>query len=277
MRWYADNSELNGIRGSQIPDILLFGGLAVPPDSEFILRTTIEEVKSKFGPPRIPVKWNFKDLKRVFVRQNKRSIYDELLKKSQEWREEIFKAVKDIEFTIIIACVESHSVERRTIISVKEQLTQFVFNNGLMRYALHVKESNPDRAEVILDWPDKGDSSPFDKEYASAFNDGKSPDGVVYSSGALKDLNFLDSAVYTNMNHSTILQFADLLVGATREFVECALGKKCYGFGIDMLKLVFHKFRGTPCDVIGRGISIASKNPQFRSSIDDAIKKYFLA
>jgi len=145
-----------------------------------------------------------------------------------------------------------------------------------MRYALHVKESNPDRAEVILDWPDKGDSSPFDKEYASAFNHGKSPDGVVYSSGALKDLNFLDSAVYTNMNHSTILQFADLLVGATREFVECALGKKCYGFGIDMLKLVFHKFRGTPCDVIGRGLSIASKNPQFRSSIDNAIKKYFL-
>ena len=78
------------------------------------------------------------------------------------------------------------------------------------------------------------------------------------------------------MNHSTILQFADLLVGATREFVECALGKKCYGFGIDMLKLVFHKFRGTPCDVIGRGLSIASKNPQFRSSIDNAIKKYFL-
>jgi len=115
MRWYADNSELNGIRGSQIPDILLFGGLAVLPDSELILRTTIEEVKSKFGPSRIPVKWNFKDLKRVFVRQNKRSIYDELLKKSQEWREEIFKAVKDIEFTIIIACIESHSVSKEKL------------------------------------------------------------------------------------------------------------------------------------------------------------------
>ncbi|MDI6688536.1 MAG: hypothetical protein QME06_10005 [Desulfobacterales bacterium] len=98
MRWYADNSELNGIRGSQIPDILLFGGLAVPPDSEFLLRTTIEKAKSEFGPPRIPVKWNFKDLKKVFEKQNKNSLYDDLLTKSQEWRETIFRSVANIDF-----------------------------------------------------------------------------------------------------------------------------------------------------------------------------------
>jgi hypothetical protein len=199
------------------------------------------------------------------------------LKRSQEWREAIFKAVRGIDFTIIIACIESHSVVRKTILNVKEPLTRYVFNNGLMRYALHVRECSPDRAEVILDWPDKGISKPFDIEYACAFNQGKSLDGIVYQSGALKNLKFLDSAVYTNMNHSTILQFADLLVGATREFVECALGKKCYGFGIDMLKLVFNKFRGAPNNIIGRGISIAGKRQDFHANIDDAIKKYFLA
>jgi len=29
MRWYGDNSELNGIWKAEIPDVLLFGGIAI--------------------------------------------------------------------------------------------------------------------------------------------------------------------------------------------------------------------------------------------------------
>ena len=276
MRWYADNSELNGIRHAEIPDILLFGGLAVSPDSESELRATIEKAKSIYGPSRIPIKWNFKDLKKVFEKQKKDKLYDDLLIKSQEWREAIFRSVQHIDFSIIIACVESYSIQKDIIKEIKYDLTRYVFNNGLMRYALHVKELKPNRAEVILDWPDKGDPKPFDIEYASAFNLGRSSEGINYASGALKDLKFNDSVVYTNMNHSTLLQFADLIVGASREFVECSLGKKCYGFGIDMLKLVSHKFRGAPNNIFGRGISVASKDQLMKSNIKEAINKYFL-
>lgn len=78
------------------------------------------------------------------------------------------------------------------------------------------------------------------------------------------------------MNHSTLLQFADLVVGATREFVECALGKKEHGFGVDMLRLVCHCFRGYPDHIVGRGISVASNSPIFRSDIEKAVRTMLL-
>ncbi|WXG52740.1 MAG: hypothetical protein RNU03_18665 [Candidatus Sedimenticola sp. (ex Thyasira tokunagai)] len=161
MRWYADNSELNGLRGTTIPDILLFGGVAVPPDQEAGLRDAIESVKAKYAHKRAPVKWNFKDLKALYKKQGMDSLYDDLLKSSKEWRMEIAHATSSFGFKIIVAVVESHSIVRKTIKGYKPDLTRYSFSNGLMRYALHVEESKPDRAQVILDWPDKGDSKPF--------------------------------------------------------------------------------------------------------------------
>lgn len=275
MRWFADNSELNGIKEASIPDILLFGGIAVAPENEKLLQAAIEHVKGKYGHPRAPIKWNFKDLKKTYSVQQKDKLYDDLIKTSKDWRTEIFDSVKDIEFTIIIACIESNSAKTKIIKNIKEELTRYVFNNGLMRYALHAKDTKPVRAEVILDWPDRKDSKPFDIEYATAYAQGKTYDhGQEYLSGTLESLNFLDTPVFANMHHSTLLQFADLIVGATREFVECALGKKETGFGIDMLQKVKHRFRGAPHKIYGRGISVASNKKTFRDSIEQGIKDH---
>ena len=276
MRWYADNSELNGIKGAEIPDILIFGGVAVPPDDEKPLRAAIESVKSKFGLARAPIKWNFKDLKAVYKNQGEKDLYEKLLASSQEWRSEIFSTVSNHNFCIIVACVEAHSIKRNVITNVKDDITRFVFNNGLMRFAIHVEETRPLRAEVILDWPDKGQSKPFDVEYDSAYKKGVTCDGIRYHSGQLEQLGFLDSSVYTNMKYSTLLQFADLVVGATREFVECALGKKKHGFGVDMLRLVRGCFRGYPQHIVGRGISVASNNPGFKVGITNAVQKLLI-
>lgn len=274
MRWFADNSELNGIKESKIPDILLFGGIAVSPENERPLRDRIELAKSRFCSSCAPIKWNFKDLKKVYSNQKKLELYEQLLKQSKKWRREIFSQVSEIEFTIIISCIESYSSEKKIVTNAKEDLTKYVFSNALMRFALHVSETNSERAEVILDWPDKGDSKPFDVEYAYAYNHGKSHDKIPYKAGSLKKLNFLDSAVYTNMNHSTLLQFSDLVVGATREFIECALGKKSYGFGIDMLKIICSRFRGAPNRILGRGIIVSSGNAKLKSDISAAISRY---
>lgn len=194
MRWYADNSELNGIRGAAIPDILLFGGVAIAPESEAELRKRIEAVKAKFGNPRAPIKWNFKDLKALYQKQDKGALYQKMLESSKDWRLELAHAVADIDFTIILACIESHSVDKCVIKNVKDDLTRFVFSNGLMRVALHAKEAKPDRTQVVLDWPDRGDSKPFDSEYASAYNAGRTKGGnVPYHSGPLSVLGFMDS------------------------------------------------------------------------------------
>lgn len=77
MRWYADNSELNGIREAEIPDILLFGGYTVTDEQEINIRESIENIREKnFGSRRAPVKWNFKDLKDIYEKQGKQSFMD---------------------------------------------------------------------------------------------------------------------------------------------------------------------------------------------------------
>lgn len=258
VRWYADNSELNGIKEAEIPDILIFGGICVSPEIEIDLRKSIELAKAEFGPYRAPVKWNFKDLKRQYQKEGREEVYNELLKSSKDWRRRIFEEASKHDFKIIIACVESHSASKKVIRSLKEDLTRFVFNNGLMRYGLHVQEEQPYRAEVVLDWPDRGDSKPFDSEYAWAYLKGTTPENVPYHCGKLESLCFHDSVVYTNMSHSVLLQFADLIVGATRECIEVCLEKKKSGYGIEMLQIVKDKFRGYPNNIVGRGVSVAA-------------------
>jgi len=87
MRWYADNSELNGIREAEIPDILLFGGIAVSPESEQRLRQEIENVKKRHGAAGLPVKWNFRALESKY--SDKIGLYSQLLSTSKQWRKEM--------------------------------------------------------------------------------------------------------------------------------------------------------------------------------------------
>ena len=242
-------------------------------EDERPLRKAIEDVKDSFGFNRAPIKWNFRDLKKTYIQRNQEVIYNKILRKSKELRQQIFTTVTHIDFTIILACIESNSAQKNVIKSLKPELTRYVFNNGLMRYALHVKDEKPLRAEVILDWPDKKDSSPFDIEYESAYSRGTTYDyHEPYFSGPLKDLNFLDTPVFASMNNSTLLQFADLVVGATREFVECCIGKKPGGFGLDMLKHVKHHFRcSSSNEIYGRGLSVASRSDVFKDNIKEGL------
>lgn len=274
MRWYADNSELNGVRGSSIPDILLFGGVALRADQIRPLREAIESIKAKYGHPRAPVKWNFKDLKSLYKRQGIENLYSELLATSKAWRADIAEVAKDFEFCIIVAVVEGHSIARKTLKGVQPNLCRYAFNNGLMRFALHVKEVNSEFAQVILDWPDRGDSKPFDLEYRTAYNEGKTGErNQSYLSGPLAALGFDDCAFFVNIHHCTLLQFADIVLGANRELIECAIGKKSGGLGADFCKKIKSKYRGYPENIVGRGISVASARSDFRQDVRDFVRR----
>lgn len=274
MRWYADNSELNGIRGASIPDILMFGGIAINSDQVRPLREAIESVKAKYGHSRAPVKWNFKDLKSLYKKQKIEPLYDDLLKTSKEWRLELAEIAADFDFRVVIAVVEGHSIAKKTLSGVRPNLCRYAFNNGLMRFALHVQEEKPESAQIILDWPDRGDSKPFDLEYRTAYNEGKTGErDVSYHSGPLAPLGFEDCASYVNMHHSTLLQFADLVLGANRELIECAIGKKSSGLGVDFCKIIKTKYRGYPANIVGRGISLASGRSDFRRDVRDYVDR----
>jgi hypothetical protein len=147
-----------------------------------------------------------------------------------------------------------------------------------MRYGLHVRDEKPLAAHVILDWPDKGISTPFDSEYACAYGRGKTTDGsVTYKCGKLSSLGFADSVMFTNMHHSTLLQVADLVVGATREFLECCLEKKQGGQGLDCLQLIRERFRGAPGEIVGRGLIIPSGNAKLLATAKKGVKELLYA
>ena len=271
MKWFADNSELNGIKEAEIPDILMFGGIAVPANIEHELRIRIEGIKERFAHPRAPIKWNMRDPKALYKKQGQEEMQKRLLESSREWRLEIFNALAEYDVTLIVSCIEAYSGDRQKIKETKEQLTGHSFSNGLMRFGLHVQTVGPDQAQVVLDWPDRSESKPFDAEYTSAFNRGVTAAGnVEYRCGKLADLRFLDSATYANMYHSTLLQTADLVVGATREVIECCLGKKESGQGVDCARIVRDKYRGAP-KILGYGISVSSGNVGFRDAVSNSL------
>jgi hypothetical protein len=273
MLWYADNSELKGLRPAEIPDMLLFGGIIVPAASEAKFRANVEAVKANYYDARAPIKWNFKDLKRTYEAHGISQHYEPMLEKSKEWRREVFEVLAASDCTIIVSVVQSHSIKKDVIKDVRPDLVRYAFSNCLMRVGLHAQEKKPIRCQAILDWPENGDSTPFDQEYASAYREGRTPDrAVTYRSGALRDLAFADSVGYANMRHTTLLQVADLVVGATREFLECALKKREASLGLALCKLVAPRFRGYERGrVFGYGITGAGEDgfrAQLREFVD---------
>lgn len=274
MRWYADNSELNGIREARIPDILLFGGYAIEGGQEIAVRESVEDVRERnFGSRRAPVKWNFKDLKSHYEKQGQMELYERILHSSKEWRSEIMETIKKYDIKIIMSCLQTYSIRREVIKDLKEELSGYAFSNALMRFAICVKKSGASHAEVILDWPDKGVARPFNREYAYAFNTGKSEKGIPYYSGPLRNIGFSDSIRYASMNHTTLLQVADIILGATREFLECALEKKAAGIGVESIISLRCCFLGWPSNVFGRGISVCGDDKfkeTVRQYLDDA-------
>lgn len=278
MKWYADNSELNGIKDAEIPDILLFGGLVISHDAERQLQLDVEKIKKRHAHHRAPVKWNMKDLRDLYKGQDVLPLHEKLTKSSREWRAEIFECLSATDCVLLVACIEGYSSKRSILKERKDELTRFIFTNGLMRYGLHVRDAKPRSAQVVLDWPDKGLSKPFDSEYAAAYRGGSTTDkNVTYRCGKLSNLGFSDSVFFANMHHSTMLQVADLVVGATREFLECCLGKKAGGQGLDCLKLVRGKFRGAPDNIVGRGLIIPSGNSAFLGSVKKGVKELLSA
>jgi hypothetical protein len=69
--------------------------------------------------------------------------------------------------------------------------------------------------------------APFTAEYYTGWRYGRSgPEGkaVKYQCGALADLAFSPAPSFAGMEFEPRLQLADLVVGATREFINFSLG-----------------------------------------------------
>jgi len=267
LRWYADNSELRGIWDAPIPDILIYGGYAVEDTAAADIHSIIKRIKSGYRPEAdFPFKWNFRDLSDYYHEHQLDGLYNTLLAETQQWRTDLFRFISDVDIKLIASIIKCHSRERNILLDTRETVTRFVFSNALMRIGLLAQDTSPGRVELVLDWPGDEQRNLFNEEYRTAYYLGTTahyPQG--YFCGALKDLGFADSLLFSCTIESSLLQFSDLVVGALRELADVALGRREDALGISLLRLIRDKFRGAPEDIIGRGISIAPPRSEFYS------------
>ena len=277
IRWYADNSETKSAPHIAIPDIQLFGGIAANEASCAELSSTIKSIKSSYRKiPDFPLKWCFKDLERDYRESRLTKLYAKLLQEWPAWRTEIFNRISKIELKIFVSVISSYGSCRSTLLDTKEDVTRFGFSNALQRVGLFVKRASSGPAEVILDWPDKSNKSLFDHEYKSAFQKGSSAFyGSGYKCGPLKDLGFSDSVLFTSMNQCCLLQISDMIVGACRELVEEALGRRCNSLGTRLLRIVRDKIDGAPGSAVGWGIAISPTQGGFYEKIRDKVHELY--
>jgi len=260
MQWYGDNSELNGIWDSKIPDILLFGGFAIQGEEINKLKKLIEAHKRMYSRKAdFPLKYNLRDLKRWYEIEGQTELYAVLLNESKNWRSDLLTDSLSIKYKIIVSCINFHSNKAEKIKSNKENVVRYAFSNALMRVALLVRESTSG-CEVFLDWPDGRNHTPFTEEYRSAYYKGcchTNPE-IQYYSGALKYLGFSESIYFAKMEECSLLQFCDLILGVTRDFIDYCLGRKDKDhFGVNLAKKLVPKYRGYPGRIIGHGIVVS--------------------
>jgi hypothetical protein len=234
----------------------------------------MKEVKSKYTDPDLPVKWNFKDLKATYKKFEKLDDYDKMLSDSNNWRLEIFEKSINIDYKIVISALENFQYWKFNLKKIKNDLNCILFSNALMRLGLYSKRINCNEFQIILDWPENNDPNSFNKEYYYGFNRGVSKDGISFHSGKLSDLGFQESVLFTKMTHSNSLQFADLVMGAFRDFLEANLQNKQQSLGIELIKKVINKIDGHPKSIIGIGINIPSKNADLKTDLTNLFKKY---
>jgi hypothetical protein len=277
VRWYGDNSELKGIWEAELPDILLFGGIIISEAARNELCSIIEDIKSSYKTEAdFPIKWNFRGLEKYYQDHQIIDLYKVLLKNSNKWRSDIFQGASNIDFKITVSLIKCHGKDREILLNTKEAVTKYSFSNALMRVGLFIRELNPDGAELVLDWPSEGQRDLFIEEYKSAYQSGVTCDGEVgYYSGPLKSLGFSDSPLFACMTECSLLQFSDLIVGATREMVEIALGKKESSLGFNLLKKVSYQLLGAPTEVVGRGIIISPTEGEFYDMVRDIINDLY--
>ena len=277
IRWYADNSELNSIYYSQIPDILLFGGIVIREEDEQELRSKLNKLKSKISPDfHFPIKWNFKDLKTHFDTNNQKQLYSEINARSKEIREDIFTLTSSSEVKIITCCLLSHAVKRESMKLIKDKLAGCVFANGLQRFGIYISTLRTNaNIEVLLDWPDKSQPKPYNDEYESAYHHGRTVYKQSYKCGKLSDLGFYEGLRFSKMTSCPFLQISDLIVGATRNLVDVAMGKNNDTFGFDMLKIVKDNFYGAPDNIVGRGICVSPTDHEISDKIKEIVNRLF--
>ncbi len=274
IKFYLDHTEFKVAKEAPINDTIIIGGILINHEEEQKLTSLIREIKSRYVNPDLPINYNMRDLRAKFEEHNLKADFEKMLHDSVAWRIELFKRALEIDFKIIIAVIQNFQTEKKGQKDIKTDLLGYSFADLLMRVALEVKTKKIVPAEVISDWPESHNPKPFNYQYYYAYWRGKTPEGHDYFSGTLRSHGFHDTILFASMNHSNMLQFSDLIIGASKDFLSAHLEEREYSIGKNLVEVIFQKFRGFSNN-INHGISISSNNNELKNRVFEITKKYF--
>jgi hypothetical protein len=176
MELVCDNSELSGIWGAEVPDILVIGGYAIARDKVSPLLKKVQEVKAYRGlNHHCPVKWNMRDLDRALAAHELIGQKDILISQSNVLRTDLLNELMATGATLFASAILAYSNKKQVLGKTREDLVCYSFGNLLMRVGLFCKESaGGRRVDVLLDWPERNDRGPFAAEYYTGWRYGRS-------------------------------------------------------------------------------------------------------
>ena len=278
---YIDDTSLSyvpeiGKTISKQPNVHILGGVIIPDPEDEKLINLIKTTKSNYTHPNLPIKWNMKDktISDIYKRFGKTKDLKKLLKESDTWRYEIFSNSLDINYLVIISCIENYQLGARNQRPIRENISTYLFSNILMRIGLHAKNKGISNMQIIFDWPPGNNPKPYNNEYYYAYNGGISTSNINYYCGKLKDVKFKESIHFTKCSHSTMLQFCDLMIGSFKDSFEAQLKNVNNSIGMILSSLIVNKLDGYPYNIRGRGINVSSQNLLFKKLINKIIEKY---
>jgi hypothetical protein len=278
MELVCDNSELNGIWGAEAPDVLVIGGYAIARDRVAPLLKKVQKVKENRGlNVHCPLKWNMRDLDRALMAHDLIGQKDILIGQSDILRTELLTELAAADATLFASVIRAYSNKKQILGETREDLVGFSFGNLLMRVGLFCKEAaGGRRVDVLLDWPERNNRSPFTAEYYTGWRYGRSgPEdkAVPYQCGALSDIAFSPAPAFAGTEFEPRLQLADLVVGATRDFINFLLGNaKEDSFGVQRFKFLMPHFYKAP-RILGRGLTVSPTNSDFSAAVLGGLKK----
>jgi len=201
----------------------VLAGYFIGQDELDNLANEIGYIKEKHGLNKYdPVKWNMKDSS-LSMHYRKRGSGDRLdlaIKASKELRRDLLLELRKRRVSIIACALIRYSRETQPREYILWASENFFQRAGLL---LRDRLNSKYPTFFVLDWPTRKDPSALLQAYEEGFIRGMTKDSNQrYDSGPLSQLGAFDSLLFGKTNYLPFLQMADIVAGATREFLDWA-------------------------------------------------------
>jgi len=226
MFYFGDDSSCSSC-GSKLQDVFLFGGYRIAASELKRLERRIGEIKTKHGSnERLPLKWNFRDLRPIYTAAGQDVFFVTLLAKSDAIRLEFLQLLTEFHATVLIAAIRGHSLND---LKTRRQYHSWALTMVLQRLAFDCGRGDSTDSlniQLMLDWPGADIQKAHFDVFHKAYYDGKSHDEQPYTAGPLRAKGFFPALSYSSTEHNPFLQLADMTVGVCTDFCKWTFSGK---------------------------------------------------